>query len=197
VNVVVAFAVIIFLFRWVTSGEPDPPCPQGQDFWYLETQRAWFCWWLFVGNDGSNDQRQAALGFRPKTVSPQMVSVMLFVSRLWLLICVFSDYYSVKHVPRYTGVRWCICSCCSVSSVQAKADEGPLADPTSTMIFYGPGVLSKPRIRFWNAGSWKQCVILTPLTFGGTRASNRSHMCLIATGSLPHTLPRILNCSRL
>ncbi|KAH6904252.1 hypothetical protein BKA70DRAFT_1193506 [Coprinopsis sp. MPI-PUGE-AT-0042] len=47
VNVVVAFAVIIFLFRWITSG-----------------------------SDGSDDQRQAALGFRPKTVSQQMINTV-------------------------------------------------------------------------------------------------------------------------
>ena len=47
VNVVVAFAVIIFLFRWITSG-----------------------------SDTADDQHQAALGFRPKNVSPQMISTV-------------------------------------------------------------------------------------------------------------------------
>jgi len=64
VNVLVAFAMIIFLLRWVLSGE-------------LHTQyvnQLSSSSYPLIGKD-STEQRSAAdvLGFRPKAVTPDMV----------------------------------------------------------------------------------------------------------------------------
>ena len=74
VNVLVAFAVIVFIFRWVTSSMFNPddtiyPAPSS----------------YHVPGSESTEQRSAAdtLGFRPKNVTQEMVHLL---SSLFLCI---------------------------------------------------------------------------------------------------------------
>lgn len=75
-NVVVAFAVIIFLLRWITTGERRGSSPSDSP------RHLRIC---MLGKD-SSEQRSATdvLGFRPKKVTPDMVRNP-FVFFLWVL----------------------------------------------------------------------------------------------------------------
>lgn len=71
VNVLVAFAVIVFVVRWATSGELRWVHPAG-----------WRMTCIISGKDTSADGQSPAaiLGFKPKTVTPEQVSsVALYV----------------------------------------------------------------------------------------------------------------------
>lgn len=77
VNVLVAFAVIIFLLRWITSGKVFPKslwAPLGRSI--VNPVRLIDTLWL--GKDPA-EQRSARdiLGFRPKNVTPDMVGFFM------------------------------------------------------------------------------------------------------------------------
>jgi hypothetical protein len=88
VNVLVAFAVIIFLFRWITNaGEWQLALPSRSTLTTGLPFRSFHPVSFLAGYDesagsdsGTDEQRRAAnmLGFRPKRVTPDMVRSSLF-----------------------------------------------------------------------------------------------------------------------
>jgi len=99
VNVLVAFAVIVFLFRWVTSGEH-----------FLSAFADMLCLRLPSGSDSSGQDAQSArraadaLGFRPRNVTNEMVCKFSFQFVI-LVANVNAGGHRRQHVPRYPSVR--------------------------------------------------------------------------------------------
>lgn len=76
-NVLVAFAVIIFLFRWATSGAYTPTTQEHRTIDVLG-----FGVLKCLGNNSGDPSRPRSpaqvLGFRPKNVTQEMVRLLFY-----------------------------------------------------------------------------------------------------------------------
>jgi coupling of ubiquitin conjugation to ER degradation protein 1 len=87
VNVLVAFAVIVFIFRWATSSK----------FISLHSNIRVLNF-RFLGNDTAERSAADTLGFRPKPVTQDMVLVQLLRQRN-TLTRLATDKHHIEHVP--------------------------------------------------------------------------------------------------
>ena len=121
VNVLVAFAVIVFLFRWVTSGTCSLPV-------YADME----CLNCALGSDSSGQDAQSArraadaLGFRPRNVTNDMVCTTSFRPAK-IVANVNTGGHCCQHVPRYSSVRH-HSEASSHSQLRRKSDSLSLTD---------------------------------------------------------------------
>jgi hypothetical protein len=152
VNVLVAFAVIVFIFRWATSGFS----------FGLAFSRSGADWALFIGNNPHDNSRQRSpaelLGFRPKSVTQEMVRLNgLFSSCLcwdWSLmslaqISTISNMF--PDIPAYAlpspTSAFCINKITSIPAI------------TLDMIYCALVVLRLPRTKYLKEDIWNRYVI--------------------------------------
>ena len=135
VNALVAFAVIVFIFRWATSGHsspPPPPCPPSP----------------VSPGPSSSDSRSAAaaLGFRPKHVTQDMVPLPPVPARP-TAHHPHPGRPNQYHVPRHTDVR----TPAPAHTRRLMARSPP--ETTSASTSCAQAASSSPRTRFSSAGS--------------------------------------------
>lgn len=165
VNVLVAFAVIVFLFRWATSGFSF-----GIIVYLSGADRI-----LYTGNNPHDNSRQRSpaelLGFRPKNVTQEMVRFNfggLWITRcsqahmhllLWSFLMCAIDHNYIQHVSWYPRVcpAWPPWNYCSLP----ERSRRKFLAITFDMTCCGRGVLRLLRTKSWKKVILTQYVILS------------------------------------
>lgn len=138
VNVLVAFAVIVFIFRWATSSLSTP--------FRSDRNTLTFC---AEGNDTTERSAADTLGFRPKPVTQDMVRIRPPKPGNMLTRSTTDKHY-IEYVPWYSCVSTTYII--SVDLLRCLPHLDLLVATMSATTFCELAVLNSRRIRSWRGG---------------------------------------------